>query len=134
MDLPDPGDRIAIRLLSLDKRKNFVLDVTRARLKLTKVIYQNRARQAIVVLRLDLDGPPHRNPDGEEVPCPHPPNYAAKDWGINGPTASPEVYSSEKGLFLCSKVSWSDLTSQFDPKFASVYSDEPDNRYRKASG
>ncbi len=22
-------------------------------------------------MRLDLDGPPHRNPDGVEVPCPH---------------------------------------------------------------
>ena len=25
----------------------------------------------IILLRLDLDGPPHRNPDGEEIPCPH---------------------------------------------------------------
>jgi hypothetical protein len=25
----------------------------------------------IVLLRLDLDGPPHRNPDGVELPCPH---------------------------------------------------------------
>ena len=22
-------------------------------------------------MRLDLDGPMHRNPDGEEIPCPH---------------------------------------------------------------
>ena len=22
-------------------------------------------------MRLDIEGPPHRNPDGQEVPCPH---------------------------------------------------------------
>jgi hypothetical protein len=22
-------------------------------------------------MRLDLDGPPHTNPDGQEIPCPH---------------------------------------------------------------
>ena len=48
-----------------------MLDVTRAQIKLTKATYQNRARQAIILMRLDLDGPPHRNPDGEEIPCPH---------------------------------------------------------------
>jgi hypothetical protein len=68
---PSPGDRIAIPLTSLDKRESFMLDVTRARIKLTKATYQNRARAAIILMRLDFDGPPHRNPDGEEVPCPH---------------------------------------------------------------
>ena len=51
---PAPGQRIAIELMSADKRENFVLDVTRARIKLTKATYQNRARQAIVLMRLDL--------------------------------------------------------------------------------
>jgi hypothetical protein len=68
---PAPGQRIAIPLTSLDKRENFMLDVTRAQIKLTKATYQNRARAAIILLRLDLDGPPHTNPDGVEVPCPH---------------------------------------------------------------
>lgn len=68
---PSPGERITIPLTSLDKRENFMLDVTRAQIKLTKATYQNRARAAIILLRLDLDGPPHTNPDGAEVPCPH---------------------------------------------------------------
>src|SRR4051812_1802721 len=68
---PPAGQRIALELTSLDKRENFMLDVTRGQLKLTKATYQNRARAAIILLRLDLDGPPHRNPDGEEIPCPH---------------------------------------------------------------
>lgn len=58
---PSPGERIAIPLTSLDKRENFMLDVTRAQIKLTKATYQNRARSAIILLRLDLDGPPHTN-------------------------------------------------------------------------
>jgi hypothetical protein len=66
-----PGARIAIPLISADKRENFFLDITRAQLKLTKATYQNRARQVIILMRLDLDGPPHRNPDNEEIPCPH---------------------------------------------------------------
>ena len=68
---PVPGGRIAIPMASLDKRESFMLDVTRAQLKLTKATYQNRARAAIILMRLDLDGPPHTNPNGVQVPCPH---------------------------------------------------------------
>ena len=62
---PPPGGRLAIALTSLDKRENFMLDITRPQIKLTKATYRNRARQAIVLMRLDLDGPPHRNPIGK---------------------------------------------------------------------
>jgi len=68
---PEPGGRLTIALSSPDKRENFILDITRAQIKLTKATYQNRARQAIILMRLDLDGPPHRNPDDQEIPCPH---------------------------------------------------------------
>jgi hypothetical protein len=85
---PSAGERIALALTSLDKRENFMLDVTRAQIKLTKATYQNRARQAIVLMRLDLDGPPHRNPDGDEIPCPHLHIYRAgfgDKWAIAAP-------------------------------------------------
>jgi hypothetical protein len=68
---PLPGDRLSIPLESTNKREQFVLDIQRGQIKLTKATFQNRARQAIVLIRLDLDGPPHRNPDGVEIPCPH---------------------------------------------------------------
>jgi len=68
---PAPGQRLSIPLVSTDKREQFHLDVTRAQIRLTKATFQNRARQAIILIRLDLDGPPHRNPDGVEIPCPH---------------------------------------------------------------
>ena len=62
---PAPGEHLVLELASFDHRETFLLDVTRAQIKLTKATFQNRARIAIVLLRLDLDGPPHRNPDGE---------------------------------------------------------------------
>jgi len=33
--------------------------------------FQTRARKTIILARLDIEGPPHRNPDGEEIPCSH---------------------------------------------------------------
>jgi hypothetical protein len=68
---PQTGQRLAIPLQSIDKRESFFLDVTRGKIKLMKATLQNRARQTVVLLRLDIDGASHRNPDGEEIPCPH---------------------------------------------------------------
>ncbi len=44
----------------------------------------------IILLRLDLDGPPRRNPDGEEIPCPHLHIYRegyGDKWAIPAPSA-----------------------------------------------
>ena len=52
---------------------------------------QNRGRQVIVLVRLDLGGPPHRNPDGEEIPTPHLHVYRAgygDKWAVAVPSAS----------------------------------------------
>ena len=38
-EFPSPGGRLAIPLTSQDKRENFMLDVTRSQLKLTKATY-----------------------------------------------------------------------------------------------
>ena len=97
---PSPGDSVAIPLTSVDKRENFTLDVTRAQIRLTKATYQNRARAAIIPIRLDLDGPPHRNPDGEEVPCPHLHIYReghADKWAIPAPI---DRYTNPSDVFV----------------------------------
>lgn len=76
-----------------------MLDVTRAQIKLTKATYQNRARQAIVLMRLDLDGPPHRNPDGSEILCPHLHVYRegfGDKWAIAAPS---DRYAETHDLF-----------------------------------
>jgi len=70
-DYPGLGGSIAIPLISPDKRENFLLDISRGRIDLSKGKYQNRARQVIILARLDFGGAPHRNPDGKEIPCPH---------------------------------------------------------------
>jgi hypothetical protein len=96
---PAPGERVAIALTSLDKRENFTLDVNRAQIRLTKATYLNRARVAIILMRLDLDGAPHRNPDGEEIPCPHLHTYK-EGWGDKWAIAAPvDRYANTSDLF-----------------------------------
>lgn len=68
---PIPGTKVEVPLQSRDGRESFILDVSRARIKLSKATYQNRARQVLILARVDIDGPPHRSPDGTEIPCPH---------------------------------------------------------------
>ena len=70
-DYPGMGGSVSIPLVSWNKRENFRLDVSRGHIDLLKGTYQNRVREIIVLVRLDFGGPPHRNPDGEDVPCPH---------------------------------------------------------------
>jgi len=51
-------------------------------------------------MRLDLDGPPHRNPDDAEVPCPHLHIYReghGDRWAIPAPT---DRYPNTQDLFL----------------------------------
>lgn len=49
---PGAGGAIAIPLRSLDRREEFVLDISRGRIKLAKSTYQHRARQVVVLARL----------------------------------------------------------------------------------
>ena len=70
-DFPVGGESVVLPLQSADKREHFLLDLSRGRINLQKVKMQTRGRQVIVLVRLDLGGAPHRNPDGEEIPVPH---------------------------------------------------------------
>jgi hypothetical protein len=99
LDFPNPGERLAVPLTSPDKRELFMLDVTRAHIKLTKATFQNRTRQAVVLLRLDIDGPPHRNPDGVEIPCPHLHIYR-EDYGVKWASQLPvDLYPDTLNFF-----------------------------------
>lgn len=68
---PRLGGSIAIPLISANKREQFLLDISQGRIDLAKVKYQNRARQIVILVRLELNSAPHRNPDGEEIASPH---------------------------------------------------------------
>ena len=68
---PSLGGSISVPLMSRDKKEAFILDMSRSHIDLLKGKYQNRARQVVVLVRLDFGGAGHRNPDGTEMPCPH---------------------------------------------------------------
>ena len=70
-DNPQLGGKITIPLVSVDRRERFFLDLHRGRIGLAKGTYQNRARQVVILARLDFGGAPHRNPDGSRVASPH---------------------------------------------------------------
>lgn len=69
LNFPDFGGSIQVPLKSRDHREHFSLDINRKRISL-KTGYQTRARQVVVLARLDFAAP-HRNPDGSEVGVPH---------------------------------------------------------------
>lgn len=68
---PMGGQSVILPLQSADRREQFLLDLSRGRIDLLKVKMQNRGRQVVVLVRLDLGGAPHRNPDDEEIASPH---------------------------------------------------------------
>lgn len=71
IDFPSVGDKAVFDLVSLDEREKFLADVNRASIRLTKCTYQERYQVVEILVRLDVDGRPHENPDGEVLPCPH---------------------------------------------------------------
>ena len=64
--LPDSqGGTVGMKFVSRDRREKFVLHYSRRRISILK---RNHLFRSVVGLaRLDLYGPPHRNPDGTEV-------------------------------------------------------------------
>jgi hypothetical protein len=70
-EFPSFGGDLRIPLHSSDNREEFSLDISRASISLIKNKFQTRARTTVVLVRIDIGGSPHRNPDGVEIPCPH---------------------------------------------------------------
>src|SRR3990172_8468624 len=66
---PMDYDRV---LRSTDRREEFLLTIERGRRKRIRLKYQTRARRVIVLARLELNGPRHKNP-------PDPP-YKPGEW------------------------------------------------------
>ena len=57
------GQSENIKLVSSDNSEDFLLDLSRGRHSLIQVSMQNRARGSVVVVRLDINDPDHRNPN-----------------------------------------------------------------------
>ena len=64
---PQPGRTLEIECQPPDGSERFHLDIYRGSINLKKVSQNFRARTSIVLLRLDVDTAPHRNPDGEKI-------------------------------------------------------------------
>ncbi|MCB0410579.1 MAG: hypothetical protein KDD29_10200 [Flavobacteriales bacterium] len=97
---PGLGGLIEMPLTSDNKQENFILSIQRGRINLKKVTYQNRARQVVVLARIDIDGPPHRNPDNKEIPCPHLHIYRegyGDKWAIQAPD---NIFSNTADLWI----------------------------------
>jgi len=78
LDFPRTQTLVYVRSLrSLDRREEFLFDLERGRRNRARLKYQTRARRVVVLARLDLDGPAHRNPPnapylpGQRLLCPH---------------------------------------------------------------
>ena len=65
--MPASGGALDIRLQSKNRKEDFVLNYTQHAINLSKRNHHLRARSIIGLVRLDLDGPPHKNPDGQEI-------------------------------------------------------------------
>ncbi|MDR1269566.1 MAG: hypothetical protein LBK82_08580 [Planctomycetaceae bacterium] len=70
-DFPSMGGSLRIPLHSADKREDFTLDISRNKIAFERNKLQTRVRKTIILVRIDIGGQPHRNPDGEEINCPH---------------------------------------------------------------
>lgn len=68
---PLMGGKLIVPIVSTDRREQFLLDVNRSTINLAKVTKQLRVQRAIILVRLDVGGGLHTNPDGAEISCPH---------------------------------------------------------------
>ena len=66
-----PGIDETYELAGSSSREKFLLDIWRGTIRLSKLKLQNRVRVAIVLVRLDVDGAPHTNPDGQQLSGTH---------------------------------------------------------------
>src|SRR5438477_558810 len=78
LDFPQTQPLAYVRTLrSVDRREGFLFDFERGRRNRARLKYQTRARQVVILARLDLGGPAHRNPPnspylpGQRLLCPH---------------------------------------------------------------
>lgn len=68
---PSLGGKIAVGLTSHDRAEEFVVNATRSYIKIGHLSLNARVKSVITLVRLEIDGSPHRNPDDIEMECPH---------------------------------------------------------------
>lgn len=72
LSFPQPGGSLILEAESMTGADAFIIDVNRrGKINVSKCTYQTRYNRIEILLRVDIAGPPHTNPDGVEVQCPH---------------------------------------------------------------
>jgi hypothetical protein len=73
LEFPAPGAALTMEVEGVPGGDKFLIDANRrgGRFRLAKCSYLERYQVSEILLRLDLEGPPHANPDGTEMECPH---------------------------------------------------------------
>lgn len=68
-NFPEKGSKAMLDVMSLDEKTRFIINITPGskRSNNKKITYQERYLKDIVLLRLDIAGPYHTNPDGTTV-------------------------------------------------------------------
>lgn len=66
-----PGEDATHELVGDVDDERFLLDLARGRRRVAKLKFQTRAHKVVVLLRLDLNGSPHTNPDGHRLEGTH---------------------------------------------------------------
>ena len=67
-EFPLSNEYKKIDVLSQDLKHRFLVDINRkGKINAIKCTYQSRYRKDEILLRLDINGPPHTNPDGQVV-------------------------------------------------------------------
>lgn len=67
---PAQGGYLDVPLVTKNSHEKFILTINRTSKIEAKLTYQTRARQVVILARLDF-GIEHRNPDGTRVGSPH---------------------------------------------------------------
>lgn len=66
-----PGMNVEIDFRNDAEQEEFRLMIHRSGINIRHAKYELLARNSVVLLRFEIEGPPHDNPDGQHVPCPH---------------------------------------------------------------
>ena len=100
IQFPAAGDYLQLELRSDDEHETFLVDVNRrGKIKLTKCTYQERYAVVEILIRVDIDGPPHENPDGTVVQCPHIHEYR-EGFGVKWARSLPATFTNPSDLVI----------------------------------
>ena len=115
--LPLGGEKLQIPIISCNKEHRFTLDINSSRLIISKYTFQTRLN-VIELLRLDINGHPHTNPDAVYVGRTHIHRYK-EGCGLDWAEALPESFGSADILELLDQF-MNDCTIMKKPKIKKV--------------